>query len=719
MYSNFKKWHPFIIIVLYLMGIAPIANGQSKYGGIEGIVTNTENETLVGVNVVIKGTTLGAATDENGHYFITKIPMGKYQVSASIMGYKPVTKTDSVLADQISVLNFTLSPTVIEVGTIVVTGTKTQRLLEDVPVHTEVISEKKIEAKNAENLQDALKGEVGIGVKTICPRCNAAEIQMQGLPGRYTQVLIDGMPVVSDLGSLYGLTQIPSENIERIEIVKGAGSAVYGSDAIAGVVNVITKSLGATGGDISANFGDFGSQALRSTLRTKMGKLEATATVSKSKADAVDIDGDGISDYVQSDRTASSIKLKQQLMSNMAVAIYGNSWIEERLGGSLDRIAGKTKEGDYVNPNINQWEFGGNLEWKPNNISSFTLKSVSSQYGQRVFAEESWYKALENIVFTEAQYTRYLTSKQSLSTGIDYKYDLVEENTRIGTRKINSTGIYAQDEMDYNPVNLVLGARYDNHSEFGSYLSPRGAIMYKLPYNLTLRGSFGFGFKAPAVFSEEMHFCSSTVMYEFISNPNIQPEKSRSTNFDLEYNSEIIAMGINLFRTDVKDMIQALVEKDTTTSVWKYHYNNIGKTLTQGVELNTTVRLGKGFSLRLGYSYLDAKDRETNEPLPFRSQHSANWGLDYANHAIGLGLNLSGEFVGTMPIWSETEQGADSPDYTIWNCKVSQKIGTNYTLFIGVDNIFDYAQRESIQDDIILWGPTRGRYLHGGVQVKF
>jgi outer membrane receptor for ferrienterochelin and colicins len=710
-----------IVMVTLFTVLMPVLSVCGNTGKIEGrVVERKTKERLPIVNISVKGTTLGAATDKDGNYFIAGIPAGKYQVYASMIGFRSMTKSVEVYADSISVLDFELSPTAIEGEGVVVTATRTERLLKDVPVYTEVITGKKIEVKNADNLRDALKGEVGIGVKTLCPRCNAAEIQIQGLPGRYTQVLIDGMPVVSDLGALYGLAHIPSENIERIEIVKGAGSAIYGSDAIAGVVNVITKSQETTSGDVSVTSGYFGAQSLMSTLGTKMGNLEATATVSKSKADAVDVDDDGIADYVQSDRTAGSVKLKHQLVSNTTMTISGNFRTEDRLGGSIERILGKTGTGAYVNPNINQYDLGGSLEWDPTDISSLVLRGVSSCYDQRVFVEETWYKASEDIVFGEAQYTRYLTSKHLFSTGISHKYECVEENTRIGIKKANSSGIYIQDEIDYSPVNFVLGTRYDYHSEFGSYVSPRAAIMYEPVHGLTLRSSYGFGFKAPTVFFKQMHFCAAEAMYEFVPNPDIAPEKSRSANFSTEYRTGIFSIGMNLFQTDVKDMIQEdLIEIDSAAGIWRYQYINIGEALTRGVELNGSLELLQGLSLKLGYSYLDARDKTTDTPLLFRSKHSGNWNLRYENHTVGIEINLSGEFTGSMPVQIGTDEGFDSPSYTVWNCKVSQRIGSSYTFFIGADNIFDYAQRESIQGGVTLWGPTRGRYLYGGVKLNF
>lgn len=710
-----------IVMVTLFTVLLPVLSVYGGTGTIEGkVIDEKTKERLPIVNISVRGTTLGAPTGKDGNYFIAGISAGKYQVNASMIGFESLTKWVEVYADSISILDFELSQTTIETEGIVVTATRTERLLKDVPVYTEVITGEKIEVKNADNLRDALKGEVGIGVKTLCPRCNAAEVQIQGLPGRYTQVLIDGMPVVSDLGALYGLAHIPSENIERIEIVKGAGSVLYGSDAIAGVVNVITKSQKATGGDISVTSGYFRTQSLMSTLGTKMGNLEATATVSKSKADAVDVDDDGIADYVQSDRTAGSVKLKHRLVSDMTMTISGNFRTEDRLGGSIERIAGKTETGAYVNPNINQYDIGGSLEWDPTDISSFVLRGISSCYDQRVFVEETWYKASEDIVFGEAQYTRYFTSKHLFSTGISHKYERVEENTRIGVKKANSSGIYIQDEMDYSPVNFVLGTRYDYHSEFGSYVSPRAAVMYEPLQDLILRSSYGFGFKAPTVFFEQMHFSTAESMFEFVSNPDIAPEKSRSANFSTEYHPGVVSIGINLFQTDVKDMIKEdLIEIDSAAGVWRYQYINIGEALTRGVELNGSLELTAGLSLKLGYSYLDARDKATDNPLLFRSKHSGTWNLRYENHTLGTGLNLSGEFTGSMPVQIGTDEVFDSPSYTIWNCKVSQKVGSGYTFFIGADNIFDYAQRESIQGGVTLWGPIRGRYLYGGVKLNF
>ncbi|MCK4427679.1 MAG: TonB-dependent receptor plug domain-containing protein, partial [candidate division Zixibacteria bacterium] len=237
-----KKIHVAIILLGILSFSLPQTAISRGFGRIEGRVVDKETEEpLPGVSIIIKKTTLGTAADEDGRYFLIKVPSGKHQVMATVMGHKSAIKEVEISAGETYTLNFELEASPIELGGVVVTGTRTPRYVKDVPLRTEVITMKHIEDKEATTLYEAVEGISGIRVEQQCSYCNFSIIRMQGLESGHTQVLIDGQPIFSGLAGVYGLQQIPTANIERIEVVKGAGSALYGSSAIAGVINVITK----------------------------------------------------------------------------------------------------------------------------------------------------------------------------------------------------------------------------------------------------------------------------------------------------------------------------------------------------------------------------------------------------------------------------------------------------------------------------------------------
>jgi outer membrane receptor for ferrienterochelin and colicins len=225
-----------------------------------------------------------------------------------------------------------------------------------------------------------------------------------------------------------------------------------------------------------------------------------------------------------------------------------------------------------------------------------------------------------------------------------------------------------------------------------------------------------------------MHYCPGGFRYTIRHNPDISPEKSSSANLDIEHRRGNVVMQLNLFRTDVRDLIQGeVVGKDEEANRLEYMYVNVGKARTQGIESHIGVQLGLGLSISAGYAYLDAKDIDADEWLPFRSRHTADWSVRYEHCQWDLDVDLSGELVGSMLTQSvgEDDEGNEivtegqSPDYTIWNAKISKRMMKNYKIFFGVDNLFDYVQRDWTTDTEYIWGPLRGQFVYGGFTVQF
>jgi outer membrane receptor for ferrienterochelin and colicins len=205
------------------------------------VVDASTGEPLMGANVFIEHTTIGCATNVSGEYHISKAPIGDFYLVASMIGYRMEHKVVTVSPNKVTIIDFELQPTILEMGAIVVTGTGTPHIYEDNPVRTVVIPRRLIERKQSLNLAEALSFATGIRVENDCQNCNFSQVRILGLDGKYSQILIDGDPVVSSLAGVYGLEQIPEEMIDQIEIVKGGGSSLYGGGAVAGVINMITR----------------------------------------------------------------------------------------------------------------------------------------------------------------------------------------------------------------------------------------------------------------------------------------------------------------------------------------------------------------------------------------------------------------------------------------------------------------------------------------------
>jgi len=712
--------------------LAAVSAGAGNTGIVAGVVTEAATgNPIPRANVVVVGMELGAAGDELGRYLIRGVPAGKQTVVASAVGFETVTRVVTVPAFGRAELDFRLAVKPVEMAPVEVRPP--ERVLADGPVATEVVTGASIAEKGATTVQDALRCQSGVSVKTKCPCSNAAELQIQGMAGKYARVLVDGAPTITDAGSCYGLTNLPTENIERLEVVKGPGGLQFSSDAIAGAVNIVTKSADRTGGSVSVTVGSYGALTLGATLNLKSESTGVTATLSQSRTGPVDVDRDGNSDYVKSDRTALTLKARQPLAAGLAVEAGANVGVEERHGGALERIAGRAQEGLYQNPNILQWGPTATLEWQPSGATGLTLRGAYSDYRQRVYAVEQWFTAFEDAVFVEASGRHRLGAAQELQVALAHRYEHLVENVRASARNVRVYGATVQDNIRLGALMLAPHVRLEHHSDFGPFMTPGVAGQFRPAPPLTLRGSFGLGRRTPPTFSKLTHFCPGQGMYDFVQNPDLRPERSTGGNLGVEYHPGDLAVAASLFRTDLRDMIEErLVEHDTLNRLRKYQHLNIGAVTSQGFELNCALRPVSGFSLRGGYAYTDARDRESGTALAYRSRHSANWQVAYENSPTAVKLSVSGELVGSMPTQQREGEhlvaGPMSPAYALWNVRVAKEFGprtgqgesgSGLALTAGVDNVFGYVQTGWLVEDVPLWGPSRGRAVNLGVRFMF
>lgn len=348
-----KNNNIFILINLFLFfGINAFSQEKTDAMLFGDVKSKSDGEHIPFANIIVKGTNIGTSTDVTGHYKLANLPVGKIIIIVSAIGYK--TKEKEVVMEKGKALNlfFELEEDILLLEQVVVTGTRTEHYIKDVPVRTEVITAKEIESKNACNLYQVLEGMPGIRVEQQCQFCNFTMIRMQGLGAEHTQVLINGQPIYSGLACVYGLQQIGTTDIDRIEVVKGAGSALYGSSAVAGAINIITKepALGPST-KVDLQFGKYHTNKydISSSIRNEKGNLGLNVFAQKLTGDAIDETSDGMSrNQVKkkdgiSDRVATNLNnagfglyITDILSQDDKIILRGRSLYEKRQGGLLN-----------------------------------------------------------------------------------------------------------------------------------------------------------------------------------------------------------------------------------------------------------------------------------------------------------------------------------------------------------------------------------------------
>ncbi|MCD6451768.1 MAG: TonB-dependent receptor [Acidobacteria bacterium] len=705
----------------------------STYGAIRGYILDPEKSVIPGITVTLENLkthqVITGVTNDQGVYEFRMLPFGRYLLRIEVEGFKPIKKKIEISSTTPIEQNFQLKLGELS-EQIVVTATKRPEFLDNVPVPTTVISDDLIRKKAAENLLEAIKGTSGIKVQTTCSICNAAEIRVYGLSGSHVQLLIDGMPVYSGLATVYGLSMIPTEDIQQIEVVKSAGSSLYGSDALVGMVNIVTKPITSKPSfHFSTKYGSFNTQAYNMSLSGKYKRIGGRFTFQRNSSDGIDINHDGISDQVRYARNTYSAKIGLDISKRYQsqLTFHINYYDENRLGGPK----GSTGENPAaITENIitHRTELFGNWSFKPDEASDITVRANWSEHHQNALYELNWYLATDTLGVLDVQYNRFLLKRHFITAGYMYKKEEIAESRRFGKAELEQSGIYLQDEIKLTEdFSFLLGGRYDHHTQFGDYFSPRGSLMYKPNDKITIRASFGTGFKAPGIFFEEMHYCPGGFRYEVVRNPNLRPETSRTYNINFVYKVPRLRAEFALFRTTVKDMIQGkIIGEDEAINKLVYSYVNVGKARAQGAEFILSGSPFSNLSFSFGYTFLDAMDLAEGKPLPFRSKHSADLNITYRK--AGWDIFLEGELVGSMLTQEvlRTDEGGEivrewrSPSYSIWNLHLTRKIGKHYELRFGVDNIFDYVQWDvTTKDTEYVWGPLRPRFLFVGGTIHF
>ncbi|MCK4236354.1 MAG: TonB-dependent receptor, partial [Candidatus Krumholzibacteria bacterium] len=493
--------------------------------------------------------------------------------------------------------------------------------------------------------------------------CNFSMVRLQGLGPDHVQVMIDGQPVYSGLASVYGLQQVPTENIEQIEVVKGAGSALYGAKAIAGVINIITRKPGKGPSlRLRSSFGSYNTNEYSLTSATEAESMDIVVTANKNTGDEIDESGNGFADRVRTDNIALSGKINvHRIFGFDRITVTGRSINENRLGGEIaifenpfaeatERIkttryeAGLSCRRTFSLGN----EFIANFSYISHNRNATNdgfLGDYMDTHGGNVppVDEFSPYIADEHLYVAGLRYSHPLPGGQRILAGFQYSHNNLDEEGRYvivdeddpdfgetytshSNKYADEYGLYIQDEIGIGEkFDVVFGARYDMHrseDDFGGSgkvaprervklvykeesFNPRGAVRYQVG-DLNLRTSIGTGFRVPYGFSEDLHLCSGSPR---VNKPaDLEPEKSISYNFGIDCSKPRFNVSLNLFRTDLENKIDFTDASDESRrSGYTYEWDNIGDAYTQGIELGTRFLLFRGFIVDLDFAYTYAR----------------------------------------------------------------------------------------------------------------
>ncbi len=679
-----------------------------EMGSIRGTVT-ASGTPLSYANVLVSGTQKGASAAEDGTFYIEGIPFGTHKIVVSYTGFQSQIKEITINNNQEVFLTFALVEDS-SLDEVVITGTLKPVSRLESPVPVEVYKPVFFRKNPTPNIFEALQNVNGVRPQLNCNVCNTGDIHINGLEGPYTLVLIDGMPIVSGLSTVYGLSGIPNSLLERIEIVKGPASSLYGSEAVGGLINIITKNpqnaplffadtYATNWGELNFDLG----------FKARIGKKASLLTGANyyNYSNPLDKNNDNFTDVTLQDRISVFQKWNFKRKENRVFSLAGRFFYEDRWGGEMqwdknfrggDEIYG---ESIYTR----RWELLGSyqLPVKENVLFSFsyTDHDQNSVYGnipylakQRIgFGQFTWDKTLKN---------------HDLLFGTAIRHQYYDDNTpATANGEINAPdkvwipGVFVQDEIRLSEKHkLLLGTRYDYDSRHGGIFTPRLAYKWSVSDTDILRLNAGTGFRVVNLFAEE--HAALTGAREVVIEEALAPE--RSYNINLNYLKKIYTENgifIGLDASAWYTYFTNLILPDYDTNPNQIIYDNLdGHAVTTGVSANVDVNFNNGLKILLGATLMDVSNTENG----VRSQQilterfTGTWAVTYNWASAGLEIDYTGNLYGPMrlPLLGDLDPRSDySPTWSIQNIQFTYKKIKNIQLYGGIKNLLN-------------WTPNRG-----------
>lgn len=694
-YSNF--------IILFFLFIS--FNSLSQNNSLSGKIYSN-SEVLPYVNIYLKDYTLGTASDSEGYYEIKNIPNGTYTLIISSIGYKTKSITIAFNNNQI-IRNFSLESDN-SLNEVVISGTLRPVSKSNSPVPVEVYSETFFRKNPTPSIFESLQNVNGVRPQLNCNVCNTGDIHINGLEGPYAFVLIDGMPIVSGLSTVYGLTGIPQALIERVEIVKGPASTLYGSEAVGGILNVITKKpTNAPLLSTDTFLSSWGELNLDVGLRYDISK-KAQGLVGINYfnfQNRIDNNNDNFTDMTLQNRMSIFNKVTFERKSNKVFTIAGRYVYEDRWGGEMDWEkefrGGNQIYGESIY--TNRWETFGTYELPtPENIR---FQFSANGHSQDSYYGETSYDAKQLVGFGQLVYNKKIGKTHDLLLGAAYRYTYYDDNTfaTLGENGIDNSpsiihlpGIFAQDEIQINDrKKLLLGVRWDNNSIHGNIFSPRVNFKWNSKDKSDiLRLSAGNGFRVANVFTEDHAALTGARTIEF--DGELQPETSWNVNVNyvkkINTENSLITIDASSFYTYFNNRILPDYESNSN----KIIYANLeGFSVSKGISLNSNMSFTNGLSINTGATLMEVSvtENKIKKIQLLTESFSGVWSISYKLNS-NFNIDYTGNIYGPMrlPLLGENDLRDEySPWFSIQNIQLTQKLKNNWEIYGGVKNLLNFT----------------------------
>ncbi|MCC7009634.1 MAG: TonB-dependent receptor [Acidobacteria bacterium] len=600
---------------------------------------------------------------------------------------------------------------------VVVTATRTEQPESTVPVQTAVIGRDTIEATGARSLADVLSREVGI---EVVPTLAGDGVQLQGIDSRGVLVLVDGQEVLGKVGGSIDIANLLVADIDRVEVVKGAASALYGSDALGGVINILTRRASQPlTFSAEQRFESLDGRTTLVSMGTRQGRWNLSGSASRVSRDSYDLTPEepsttgsaytkrAVGGKVAYERGATEVSVATRYYGDEAADVTASR------GVLFDDLVEDTR-----------WQTVVEVRTRPAARDTLAVRGHLSRYehsyDQRNRRTSTVTPDLtrERLGEIELQYDRTIGARHLVTGGAEYeRIGMTSDRIEPHDRHLDSAVGFVQDQwFVHERVNVVAGLRYDRSVAFGSAWSPKAAMLVTPVEGVRLRVSYGEGFKAPAFKDLYYLYTNRTAGYRIVGNETLRSETSRSLSagVDVDTLADRVSLGVTVFRHRIDDLIDyEFLGFDPSVGLTTLRTSNVGRAGTSGVDTNVTLRPSRRVSGSLGYSYLDARDLEADEPLTGRARHSVKARVRVDVGERGPRLSVFGRINGTRA-FADADGDGHVEDYAprlaSWDVRVSQRIAQSLELIAGAENVGNARD--------VRYYPTAGRRAYVGLTMS-
>lgn len=760
--------------------VLPVAIEKNTDANVYGHVINkSSGEHLPFVTIQLKGTTIVTTTDHTGHYFLKNLPEGTFTVVVKMVGYKTQEKKVAIKHDATQELNFALASDDVDLDEVVVSANRNETQRRLAPNLVNVIGGKLFDITQSTCLAQGLNFQPGVRTEDNCQNCGFTQVRINGLDGHYSQILVDSRPVFSSLNGVYGLEQIPANMIDRVEVVRGGGSALFGASAIGGTINIITKepirnsaSFGHTfmsqGGSNSFDNVTTGNVS----LVTDDNKAGIYAYGQTRTRQGYDYDGDGFTELPELNNQTFGLNSYLRLSPYSKLSLQYHGIHEFRRGGNkLDQAPHEANIAEQAEHNIQ----GGGLTYnfyspdEKNRLSayfSFQTTARKSYYGgigegtdEDIETAENAYGTTHNFTYVAGtqyvhSFDKLLFMPSDLTLGAEYSYDGIKDvilgYDRNFKQDVRIGSFFFQNEWKNKQWSFLLGGRLDKHNLVDHVIfSPRANLRFNPTENVNLRITYAGGFRAPQAFDEDLHVGVVggerlvTVLAE-----NLKEERSNSFSVSADLYHKFGNVQTNLliegFYTDLNNVfaLRQLDQPDAQGNTVQERYNAYGAKVL-GLNIEGKAMFTRWFSLQAGLTLQQSHYDEAiawNDEVPeqkykkmMRTPNTYGYFTASFTPVKRFAASVTGNYTGSMLVGHSAGSGVEKPVAvnTPKFMEVNMKLSYDFPIYKyltlqvngGIQNITNAYQKDFDKgwnrDSNYIYGPSLPRSYYVGVKISY